>query len=130
MNAYRRYAQTQIQTASPERTLMMLLEGALARIRQGIEQLEAGNRRDGVHAITKASDIVLELERTLRPEVAPELCQQLASIYQFAVLRLTHAAASGETESAVEAEAALVPVVEGFRQVIGDQVVAGSDEGN
>ena len=119
MNAYHKYAQTQVETASPERTLIMLLEGAQKRIQVGIQMLEAGHRRDGVYSLTKATDIVLELERTLRPEHAPELCEQLSSIYQFVVLRLTQAAAAADPVPAQEAEVALTPIVDGFREAIG-----------
>jgi flagellar protein FliS len=119
MNAYHKYAQTQVETASPERTLIMLLEGALKRIQSGIQLLEAGQRRDGVYALTKATDIVLELERTLRPQYAPELCEQLSSVYQFVVLRLTQAAAGADPGPAQEAEVALAPIVDGFREAVG-----------
>ncbi len=118
MNAYRRYAQTQVETASPEKTLSMLLEGALVRIRNGISLLEKGRRYEAVAPLTKAGDIVVELERTLRPDAAPELCQQLAELYRFIALRLTQAAAKGDLKLAREAEKVFVPVVEGFREIL------------
>jgi flagellar protein FliS len=118
MNAYRRYAQTQVETASPEKTLSMLLEGALTRIRNGIALLEKGRRFEAVAPLTKAGDIVIELERTLRPDVAPELCQQLAELYRFVALRLTQSAAKGDLKLAREAEKVLSPVVEGFRELL------------
>jgi len=118
MNSYTRaYQTTQVATASPERTLLLLLEGAAQRIRQGIELQADGKQRDATVFFTKATDIVLELERTLRPQYAPELCQQLADLYQFVVFRLAKASA-GDKKAGTEAESALLPIVEGFREVI------------
>lgn len=118
MNAYRRYAQTQVETASPERTLSMLLEGALSRIRTGISALEGGRRLEAVTPLTRAADIVVELERTLRADVAPELCAQLAELYQFTALRLTKAAARGDVKAAREAEQAFAPIADAFREAL------------
>jgi flagellar biosynthetic protein FliS len=109
---------TQVATASPERVLLLLLESAAGRIRRGIELQTDGKQREATELFVKANDIVLELERTLRPQHAPELCVQLAEIYQFVVFRLTRASA-GDTKAAAEAEVAFLPIVEAFREIIG-----------
>jgi len=114
----RAYQSTQVATASPERVLLLLLESAAGRIRRGIELQADGKQRDATELFVKANDIVLELERTLRPQHAPELCQQLAEIYQFVVFRLTRASA-GDKNAAGEAEVAFLPIVEAFRDIIG-----------
>jgi len=113
MNAYRAYRQTQVETASPERTLALLVEGALSRIRKGITLLEQGKRADAAGPLTRAADIVMELERTLRPDVAPDLCRDLANLYQFVTFRLTRAA-TGDLKAARDAEVAFAPIAEGF----------------
>jgi len=117
MNAYRAYRQTQVETASPERTLALLLEGALSRMRKGVALLEQGKRADAAGPLTRAADIVMELERTLRPDVAPELCRDLAHLYQFITFRLTRAA-TGDLKAAKEAEIAFAPIAEGFLAAI------------
>jgi flagellin-specific chaperone FliS len=107
-----------VATASPERVLLLLLESAAGRMRRGIELQSEGKQREATELFVKANDIVLELERTLRPQYAPELCQQLAELYQFVVFRLTRASA-GDKQAATEAEVAFLPIVEAFREVIG-----------
>ncbi|MFM2151903.1 MAG: hypothetical protein RL199_338 [Pseudomonadota bacterium] len=114
----RAYQSTQVATASPERVLLLLLESAAGRMRRGIELQSEGKQREATELFVKANDIVLELERTLRPQYAPELCQQLAELYQFVVFRLTRASA-GDKQAATEAEVAFLPIVEAFREVIG-----------
>jgi flagellar protein FliS len=114
----RAYQTTQVATASPERILLLLLESALGRMQRGVELQAQGTQREATELFVKASDIVLELERTLRPDHAPELCRQLADLYQFIVFRLTRAAA-GDKVAASEAQAAFLPIVEGFRDAIG-----------
>ena len=113
MNAYKAYRQTQVETASPERTLALLMEGALSRMRKGITLLEQGKRAEAAGPLTRAADIIMELERTLRPEVAPDLCRDLAHLYQFITFRLTRAA-TGDVKAARDAEQAFTPIADGF----------------
>ena len=113
MNAYKAYRQTQVETASPERTLALLMEGALSRMRKGITLLEQGKRAEAAGPLTRAADIIMELERTLRPEVAPDLCRDLAHLYQFITFRLTRAA-TGDIKAARDAETAFTPIADGF----------------
>ena len=114
----RAYQATQVATASPERILLLLLDSAAGRIRRGIDLQSEGKQRDAAELFVKANEIVLELERTLRPQFAPELCRQLADLYQFVVFRLTRAAA-GDNKAATEAETAFLPILEGFREAMG-----------
>src|SRR5688572_5258403 len=110
-----RYKAVQASTASPERTMMLLFETALRNIRAG----RAGvgkNHAGAIAAFDKASEIVLELQRALKPELAPQLCEQLHEIYGFVVGRLAMAATHQEPRFADEAERALAPVVEAFGQ--------------
>jgi len=118
MNAARRYAQTQNETASKERLMVLLFETALRHIRTGAAALESGKRAEANKVLGKASDIVLELHGTLDPVQAPQLCEQLGEIYRFTVLRLTQAISSGDPKAAREAERAFLPLVEAFQQAV------------
>src|SRR5512133_3463240 len=91
-SAARRYAQASRETASPERLMVLLFQAALRHIRGGAAALEAGKVGEAVQALSKASEIVIELHATLDASKAPELCAQLAELYRFVCLRLNDAA--------------------------------------
>jgi len=83
------YFRTKVMTASQEELRLMLIEGALRFMREG---REAMTRRDweGVYSgFSQAKAILIELINALRPEVAPELCRNLSSLYTYMYTRLT-----------------------------------------
>jgi len=119
--AARRYAATQNQTASPERMLVLLMEAALRHIRTAASALERGERPKASEPLFKATEIVLELLATLDRARAPQLCEQLASVYEFVALRLTSAQNGGGAAPAREAERAFAPLAEAFAQAVAGQ---------
>jgi flagellar protein FliS len=98
--------------------MVLLFQAALTNIRRGAAALEAQHPEEANAPLTKACDIVLELNKTLDPSKAPELCGQLAAIYQFVCWRLTSANVSKDPELAREAERAFAPIAEAFAQAI------------
>lgn len=116
--ATRRYAQSERETASPERLMVLLFQAALRNMRSGIASLEAGKSTDAYRAFGKASDIVVELHATLDRSKAPELCDQLAEVYRFVSQRLGTAALSRDLRAAREAERVFRPVAEAFDQAV------------
>ena len=73
------YKNIQASTASKERLMALLFEAALRHMRQGRAALERRDRGGFFTPMEKASAIVIELKCTLKPEVAPQLCEQLAT---------------------------------------------------
>jgi flagellar protein FliS len=130
MSAIRRYAAVQNTTASKERTMVMLFEAALRHIRTGARHLEDGDRRAAAPLLDKASQIVLELQATLKPEVAPKLVDNLIEIYTFTAARLTRAIATGNARDAREAERAFAPIVDGFAKAVAAAAEAGGASGS
>lgn len=118
MNPVDRYVQTRNETASRERLMALLFEAAGRHIRLGAEALEAGHRRDAVASLTRASDIVAQLEASLDPSRAPELCENLSQVYAFVSVRLTQAAVAKDVEAAREAERVFRPVMEAFLEIV------------
>jgi len=114
MNPARRYAQAVCETASPERLMVLLFQAALRNMRNGAAALEAGQPAEAGRALTRASDIVLELHATLDRSKAPELCDQLAEIYRFVTRQLGAAVLSRDPRTAREAERVFRPVAEAF----------------
>ncbi len=114
MKAARTYSRIQHETASKERILVMLFESGLRRIRAGAQLLEHGCSKDAISPLSKACDIVVELDATLDRTKAPELCDTLHDIYAFVTQRLMQAMATHDAVHAREAERAFAPLVDGF----------------
>ena len=110
------YKNVQASTASKERLMALLFEAALRHMRQGRAALERRDRNTFFTSMEKASAIVIELKCTLKPEVAPALCEQLADIYGFVIGRLVQAAVKSDGRLIAEAEAAFAPVADAFIQ--------------
>jgi flagellar protein FliS len=113
-----RYAQSQRDTASPERLMVLLFQAALKNIRKGSAHLTSGQYPEGARALLKASDIVVELHATLDRSKSPQLCDQLADVYRFVCNRLNAAALSRNERAAREAERVFAPIAEAFEAAV------------
>jgi flagellar protein FliS len=91
VNQNRAYIETQILTARPEQLTLLLLDGAIRFADQAKGHLGASNFDGSYQCLSKAEQIVMELLNSLRPESAPELCRQQASLYLFVYQKLVEA---------------------------------------
>lgn len=78
-------------SAPPEKLHLMLYDGAIRFCRQARDAVERKDIEDSYNLLTRAQNIVLEMQNALRPEVAPELCEQMAALYGFIYRRLVEA---------------------------------------
>jgi flagellar protein FliS len=85
------YLKTQILTARPEQLTLMLLDGAIRFAQRGRQCLDEHNFEGSFEALSRAEQIVMELINSLKPEAAPEICRQQASLYMFVYVRLVEA---------------------------------------
>ena len=69
----------------------MLYDGAIRFCRQARDAVQQKDIESSYNLLTRAQNIVLEMENALRPEVAPELCEQMSSLYGFIYRRLVEA---------------------------------------
>jgi flagellar secretion chaperone FliS len=121
-----RYAQSQRQTASPERLMVLLFQAALKNMRSGATHLTSGRYTEGARVLLKAADIVVELRATLDRPKAPQLCDQLGEVYHFVCGRLNAAALSRDVRAAREAERVFAPVAEAFEAAVASLQVGGA----
>ncbi len=89
-NPYKQYKQTSVKTASPERLIIMLYDGAIkflnrAKIKMNEQDIEETNR-----ALLKTQDIISELMIGLNME-AGEIAQNLYNLYDYFQHRLIEA---------------------------------------
>ena len=87
------YKAAGVETASPVQIVVQLYDGAVRFTRQGHAALEEGRRADAATALQRAHAIVSELQASLDHSHAPELCEDLSSLYDFALHRLREATA-------------------------------------
>lgn len=89
------YKKASILTASPERLILMLYDGALDAMRRAkggfqIEELKSRNETISNNLI-KAQNIFGELQRSLRMDKGTEYTDQMYSLYDFYVMKLNEA---------------------------------------
>jgi flagellar protein FliS len=118
MNPVHRYGAVQNQTASKERLMVLLFQTALKHMRNAVASFEAGRQDEAAKLCTKASDIVVELESTLDRSKAPELCDNLASVYQFTCFKLIEGATQLAPAPVRDAEKAFAPLVDAFETAV------------
>ncbi len=118
MNQIRRYAQAQNETASPERLMVLLFEAALRHMRTAAGALQSGRAADANVALSKATDIVVELDATFDRPRFPELADNLGLVYQFVCNRLLSATVKRDPVLVREAERVFLPVADAFSTAV------------
>jgi flagellar protein FliS len=118
MNPTHRYAQAQNETASPERLMVLLFEAALRHMRTAAGALQSGRAADANAALSKATDIVVELDATFDRPRFPELADNLGAVYQFVCSRLLSATVKRDPVLVREAEQVFLPVADAFSTAV------------
>lgn len=95
--ALAQYRSAKVETASPVQLVVDLYRGALRFLRQAIAFQKEGKAAERGVALGRAHAIVSELQATLDHDQAPELCQQLDSLYDFVLFRITEANLKADT---------------------------------
>lgn len=88
-NPYNQYRQQQVTTASPDKLLLMLYDGALRFCRQAQKALGDENMNEAHTFLTKAQKIIEELMVTLNMDY--EIAHNLYSLYDYLYRRLVEA---------------------------------------
>ena len=82
------YLRDAILTATPEQLQLMLYDGAIRFATEGREAVEQKRYDESYEKLSRAQKIVLEMQQGLNHEVAPELCDRMAALYNFIYRRL------------------------------------------
>ena len=101
--AAQNYLKTKVFTATPEQLQLMLYDGAIRFGEQARLALEQKDYEHSYHNISRVQKIITEMSSTLKPEVAPDLCQKLAALYTYVYRRLVDANVDHEIEALDEA---------------------------
>lgn len=82
------YLETQVNTATPQRLRLMLIEAALRHLRTVQPAWTEGRKGDACEALIRSRDIVTELLSGIKPDSTP-LVQQTLGIYVFLFSAIT-----------------------------------------
>ena len=93
-----KYKSQSVQSATPEKILLMLYEGAIRFMKQAMIAIDKKDIADRGLNIGRAFDIVNELNNTLNHEVGGEIAKNLEQLYMFVSEQLTKANATGKRE--------------------------------
>jgi len=115
---YNKYKQTAVESASQEKLLLMLYEGAIKFTKRAIIAAENKKVAERCENITKAYDIILELMNTLDFEVGGEVTVNLEQLYMFITDELSRANLTGKTEHLKNVLKILETLYEGWKEAV------------
>jgi flagellar protein FliS len=91
-----KYKQTSVQSASREKILLMLYEGAIRFVKQAMIAIDKKDIADRGMNIGRAFDVIIELNNSLNHEVGGEIAKNLEQLYMFITEQLTKSNATGQ----------------------------------
>lgn len=119
MNPYfKQYQQNQATTASPEKILIMLYDGAVRFVRQAAKGIETGDTAQKCEGISRAMAIIVEFSNSLDREVGGQIADDLDALYYFMTRQLMDVRKSDDVEKLNVVEGLLVDLRETWMQAI------------
>lgn len=85
------YLRDAVLTATPEKLQLMLYDGAIRFSTQAREAIERKDYEESYNKLTRAQHIILEMLNGLDYSVNEDLCERVASIYNFLYRKLVDA---------------------------------------
>jgi flagellar protein FliS len=113
-NVYRR---VDLESAPKTQILERLFERCLLDIKEAREAIEARDIKRKALALDHALRIVVELKASLDSEKAPQMCENLAALYDFVTDRLVTASLSLTVPPLDQATRVMSELAEAFRGV-------------
>ncbi|MBS3977588.1 MAG: flagellar export chaperone FliS [Syntrophomonadaceae bacterium] len=89
--SHRAYQQNQIMTASQEKLVLLLYDGAIRFLRQAEEACEAKDWNKCSNNLLRVQEIITELQASLNREDGGRLAENLFLLYDFMFRRLVEA---------------------------------------
>ena len=117
-NAAQKYKQTQVTSASKEKILLMLYEGAIRFVKQAMIAVDNKNIAERGMNIGRAFDVVLELNNTLNHDIGGEISKSLEQLYMFITDQLTKSNATGQRKPLEDALKVLETLYSGWVEAI------------
>ena len=118
INAARQYQRQAILTASKEKLVVMLYDGALRFMDRGLQAFESGNTAGVGEALSKAFAVVGELRSTIDHDQGGEVARDLERLYGFVQDRIVSANRDRESNHLVEAREIMATLKEGWDAIV------------
>ena len=112
-----RYIENQVLSADPVGLVVLLYEGAIEALLRARTSLQEGNIPERSAAISKAMEIVLELQSSLDHENGGEIANGLVQLYSYIQERLAVANAQQQPAPLEEALNLLMVVYESWKEI-------------
>jgi len=110
VNAYQQYQYNSIMSASPERLVLMLFEGAIKFVKLARKAILEKDIAGANNNLTRAQDIIAELDRSL--DMSYDISKNLTGIYDFLYRQLV--------DANIKKDAELLDVVESMLKELKD----------
>ena len=117
-NPYRQYQKTQVTTASREKVLLMLYEGAIRFTKQAHAAMLAKKIAEKGRFISKATAILSELMATLDFKVGGQLAADLENLYVFMIDKLIEGNITNNPECLEQVEKLLMTLFTAWKDVV------------
>jgi flagellar protein FliS len=112
--AAQRYNQVRANTSTPGELLLALYDGLFRFLNSARLCFENKEQARGRELISKARAVVSELLMALDHAAAPELCANLAAVYDFALAKMSDANRDAQPKHVDEVLRALTPLREAW----------------
>jgi flagellar protein FliS len=116
--AVQKYKTTSVQSASREKIMLMLYEGAIRFTKLAIQAAEEKKIADRGMNIGRAYDIVLELNNTLDHKVGGEISKNLEQLYMFITDQYTQGNITGDPKYLRDALKILETLYDGWTKAV------------
>ena len=120
--AAQRYNQVRANTSTPGELLLALYDGLFRFLNGAKVCFENKQEARGRELVSKARAVVSELLLALDHKVAPELCANLAAVYDFALARITDANRQAKEEYVDEVIRVLAPLREAWQVAVPEAI--------
>lgn len=117
-NAYQKYKSTAVQSASKEKLLLMLYEGAIKFTKLAVKACNEKKIADKGYNIGRAYDIIMELNNTLDHKIGGEIASNLEQLYMFIMEQYTRANISGNPKHLEDSLIVLENLYDGWKLAI------------
>lgn len=117
-NPYSQYQKTQVVTASREKILLMLYEGAIRFTKHAHAAMAQGKIAEKGKYISKATAILSELMATLDFKAGGQLAQDLENLYVFMIDKLIEGNIKNDPECLAHVEQLLMTLYDAWKDVV------------
>jgi flagellar secretion chaperone FliS len=117
-NPYSQYQKTQVTTASREKVLLMLYEGAIRFTKHANAAMRQKKIADKGKYISKATAIISELMATLDFKAGGQLAVDLENLYVFMIDKLIEGNIKNDVECLETVEKLLMTLYEAWKDIV------------